>query len=981
MPSKTNQASQRASSDCKGTKPTRRLGNHPNSITIGVAVAALLIGCTSFWLANTQGQNHAKAQARSSATEGRGGEQVESGQTRGSDIEKRITEQSSNVLDPGANHSFPYLHEPAQPTNLLRDLGNFDSAQQKQLEGLIDVHGEFGKFPIRCAICRILGLEAFAIAVKLGIDATNTSWTSSGGPALQSIGHAAAMLNTTLHNICSRLKRQLLLGVMKRRGIALFSACAEFMGEMGRQKLLLKLAAEVAMAATVTASVSKENGRVAKRLAPAGPLVDQLCGGVCLLLNDRGQCGTALPGWAAMLEVILGREPLHTNLLNTTASDAAFTTDVSSALLFFASAKSDAQAVRVVVALSHASPIAIQSHGDGDMLRRGLGVALARLMSPPSIQHQLKLLRRIDPDSFGKDMSDKEVFLRRISARFTVRIDDSAVKDTALHIVAFGYDHETLLALLVRDGGGAFVDTPDSLGRTALHYAADAIDQIASLVNVFAEAPSDVEPIIAQRTASRIRMAADHVQAIVVRELSAAQLSTVRLLLAFGANPNVQAAVSGNTPLHLAARSGATAVAQLLISHGATLESRNRHGSTPLIVATIHGHAETCAALLQAGGRLDARNAHGRTASWYARAAGSALSSGDTMALFGVRKDAQAASASVAHTTEQIGIGGGWGAADNESVLGVLPSRLRVCEVDRKPTDLSPAVFEADYLIASRPVIVQGGANHMRAKTTWTRSDFFQKFGQEVFGPQKLPLWKAKLLERSKGGPDEVTLARYFEEVSHGLHPRPLSWNNPRNSSLWAVMENDLAWPSSMLTPTTRRLGAGGGYFGLFLGPQGSGISKHHHKAAWNALLFGQKLWVLTPPAQSDFRRDELAADSFMATPTGQGWMEEAARRDETYQEGSREKADDQTVGTVEKGGNALLFCVQREGDVLFVPQGWGHSTINLRESLGVANFFLDEDAAGYRPSKVFHSTRGMRSLQTAAGITSPSDFSLDGHP
>ena len=50
-------------------------------------------------------------------------------------------------------------------------------------------------------------------------------------------------------------------------------------------------------------------------------------------------------------------------------------------------------------------------------------------------------------------------------------------------------------------------------------------------------------------------------------------------------------------------------------------------------------------------------------------------------------------------------------------------------------------------------------------------------------------------------------------------------------------------------------------------------------------------------------------------------------------------------------------------------------------ESVGVANFFVDADSPGYRPNKIFHSTVGIRSLQTAAGITSPSDFDPDGHP
>ena len=92
--------------------------------------------------------------------------------------------------------------------------------------------------------------------------------------------------------------------------------------------------------------------------------------------------------------------------------------------------------------------------------------------------------------------------------------------------------------------------------------------------------------------------------------------------------------------------------------------------------------------------------------------------------------------------------------------------------------------------------------------------------------------------------------------------------------------------------------------------PQGSGVSMHYHRSAWNALLFGLKLWVLTPPADSKFRRDELAADSFSST--GQGWLAEAARRASTP---SRERE-------TSAGSPRRFFCVQRDDDVLFVPQG-----------------------------------------------------------
>ena len=280
-------------------------------------------------------------------------------------------------------------------------------------------------------------------------------------------------------------------------------------------------------------------------------------------------------------------------------------------------------------------------------------------------------------------------------------------------------------------------------------------------------------------------------------------------------------------------------------------------------------------------------------------------------------------------------------------------------------------------------------------------------------------MWKHRLLNGSAGRPDQVTLGQYYDELARGVHPagRRLSWNNPENGTLWAELQRDLGWPRALQAPSFRSaVGDPAGYFGLFMGPQGAGVSRHHHKAEWNALLFGRKLWVLTPPAQSSFRRDELASDSFGAAPQGQGWLDEAVQRAAAAQSqhshstvtaqapgdpflgkasgaGEADESSSFRAAAADGGESATrarlpdessgrrLYCVQRAGDVMFVPQGWGHSTLNLRESIGVANFFTDEDAVGYRPSKLFHSSRGIRSLQTAAGITSPSDYDPDGHP
>ena len=43
---------------------------------------------------------------------------------------------------------------------------------------------------------------------------------------------------------------------------------------------------------------------------------------------------------------------------------------------------------------------------------------------------------------------------------------------------------------------------------------------------------------------------------------------------------------------------------------------------------------------------------------------------------------------------------------------------------------------------------------------------------------------------------------------SPGLHPRPLSWNNPRNDTLWALMHEELSWPVQSKTRAPALCGA-----------------------------------------------------------------------------------------------------------------------------------------------------------------------------
>jgi ankyrin repeat protein len=54
------------------------------------------------------------------------------------------------------------------------------------------------------------------------------------------------------------------------------------------------------------------------------------------------------------------------------------------------------------------------------------------------------------------------------------------------------------------------------------------------------------------------------------------------------------------TPLHAAAKTGATDVARVLIAHGADIHRRNTHNQTALEIAIANGHDDLAAILKEA---------------------------------------------------------------------------------------------------------------------------------------------------------------------------------------------------------------------------------------------------------------------------------------------------------------------------------------------------------------------------------------------
>jgi hypothetical protein len=119
------------------------------------------------------------------------------------------------------------------------------------------------------------------------------------------------------------------------------------------------------------------------------------------------------------------------------------------------------------------------------------------------------------------------------------------------------------------------------------------LNRVLGLVPLNAAEHDEVDPeqtLMLDLSAARLRM---------MDAISHGQIGTIRKLIA--RDRNVNFVVDGNTPLHLAAEKGYSAIVQLLIDSGADLLAQNDEGNTPLDIAlTLRKYAQTTDILYKA---------------------------------------------------------------------------------------------------------------------------------------------------------------------------------------------------------------------------------------------------------------------------------------------------------------------------------------------------------------------------------------------
>ena len=275
-------------------------------------------------------------------------------------------------------------------SRLQRDLGYLDKPTTLRLEQLLEVDTELSMIPTECATCRIAGFDVFEAAIRLGLAASTAQRPDD--PAW-SAAEATNRLAANIEASCRSLKADQVFGIVAHRATTLEGACDRAMASKGVRHRLGEHAGHLA------ASLANRKNEI----LPTEQWIDDVCAVPC---RHFGSSSVSLDNWPALLETVLGREPLGAGVLGTAASTGKkFPDELATPLLYFAAAKSDRVAVKVISALSGAEISATVTHGgykDNLDLPTRLGKALAGLMSPPSIRQQLELLRFIGGSSDSK---------------------------------------------------------------------------------------------------------------------------------------------------------------------------------------------------------------------------------------------------------------------------------------------------------------------------------------------------------------------------------------------------------------------------------------------------------------------------------------------------------------------------------------------------------------------------------------------------
>lgn len=363
--------------------------------------------------------------------------------------------------------------------------------------------------------------------------------------------------------------------------------------------------------------------------------------------------------------------------------------------------------------------------------------------------------------------------------------------------------------------------------------------------------------------------------------------ATVDLLLNTNTCNFDQRDLKGRTALHQAAMFGNLRAVEVLLSAGAPTHILDTAGFSALHYAARRGYAEVVATLEAASGAVMG-----------------------SKGLFGLLySDVQArkyAETRPWKPSAERDLGGWRGGSDSDELL------LDYCDMPEiEKEDFTGELF-GRYIVANKPFIVRGYGLDWKMRTAWRRDNFLRKYGDLRFETGAIGYASTLGFEAP-----EMSVSEYVEYME--------SDNKEYNNTLY-IFQNGIARSHPELTgdfdqhpdivkqiPQAVGFQSAGESAGkqFYLGPKDTGAQPHTHNHAWNMMAYGRKLWYMWSPDAA-----------FYTTIPSRPYIDRFVRQ----------------LPTNERP----MSCIQEAGDFVYVPAGWGHTALNLEDSIGIAIGFRD---------------------------------------
>jgi len=330
-------------------------------------------------------------------------------------------------------------------------------------------------------------------------------------------------------------------------------------------------------------------------------------------------------------------------------------------------------------------------------------------------------------------------------------------------------------------------------------------------------------------------------------------------------------------------------------------DPRNSKSLNAIQAAIIGGYANIVRVLTK-GNLTQVIDGYGRTVEDYVRMHGSPIRPVQALQVLGVGVGKSQNKPKQMPQKRNESSSSGW----NTSTL--YPYDEDVCDFDVIEGDLSADDFYKLYFTTGRPLVLR---NHVTPKELATfEKNTFIKNGWEDYelrvGPTAYPSITNQKHCQTKFTIEQLEVAQPCPDapdvpMSHVYHPYESDFQEFWPEYQGNVLEGDASFRNIQRWfghTIESRDDAG---FQIFFGGDKSGATYHWHSAAFNCLYVGIKEWRIAPPLY-------------------RGWSGAPSR-----------KVAEQLDST------KTLRCVQKPGDMFYIPNDWGHMTINHGFTIGAA--------------------------------------------